>query len=140
MPKNFNKSTKTRSRFSTLISSNDISSSSKRSSLVNLTISSKRRKGKAPERATEVSSSSIVENGPEIPIEVPIDFLHSCLEDFAQKLDIIFKQNSKIIKKIEKLSTTQDNLVEHVTNLEEMIENMNKSSSRANDKPFINVI
>jgi hypothetical protein len=134
MPKNFNKSTKACSRFSTLISGSEPSSSSKRSSSDKLTISSKRRKGKAPERATKVNSSSSVEKGPEIPID------HSHLEDFSQKLDIIFKQNSKIIKKIDKLINTQDNLEERVINLEERIEDMNQSSSRANDKPFINVI
>lgn len=133
MPKNFNKSTKARSRFSTLISG---SSSSKRSSPGRLTISSKTRKGKAPERATEVSSSSSVEKGPEIPIDLP----NSYLEDFSQKLDIIFKQNSKIIKKIDKLLVAQDNLEGRVINLGERIEDMNQSSSRANDKPFINVI
>ena len=136
MPKNFNKSTKAHSRFSTLISGSEPSSSLKRSSSGKLTISSKKRKGKAPERAAEVSSSSSVEKGPEIPIDLP----HSHLEDFSQKLDIIFKQNSKIIKKIDKLINTQDNLEERVINLQERIEDMNQSSSRANDKPFINVI
>jgi hypothetical protein len=46
----------------------------------------------------------------------------------------------QIIKKIDKLINTQDNLEERVINLEERIEDMNQSSSRANDKPFINVI
>jgi hypothetical protein len=136
MPKDFKKSTKTRNRFSTLISGNspslisdNKSSSSKRNRSDSTQPLSKRRKGKDPVRVPNViSSSSRTEKESEVP------------EDFSQKLDTIFNQNLSIIEKINKLLTAQDQLEECVINLEESIENMNKSRPRTSDKPFVNVI
>jgi|SRR5688572_16603682 hypothetical protein len=140
MPKDFNKSTKTRNKFSTLISGNkpslivdnQSSSSSKRNRSDSTQPLSKRRKEKDPIRVSDViSSSSRTEKEP----EVPVDSTHS--EDFSQKLDAIFNQNLGIIKKIDRLLTAQDLLEERVINLEESIENM---KSRTSDEPFVNVI
>jgi ABC-type multidrug transport system permease subunit len=50
-----------------------------------------------------------------------------------EKLDTILKQNSMIIKNIDKLLLFQENL-------EDRIEDMNSSRSNSNNKTFINVI
>lgn len=142
MPKDLKKSTKTRNRFSTLISgsipsliSDNKPSSSKRNRSDSTLRLSKRRKGKDPVRVLDViSSSTRTEKEPEIPI----DLTHS--EDSSKKLNEIFNQNLEIIKKIDRILTAQDRLEERVINLEESIENMNNSSLRASYKPFINVI
>ena len=122
------KSTKTRNRFSQLISGNE--SSSKRSSSTQLTSSSSKRarneKGKARESVPDsnLSSSSSEKKG------AGKDFDVSHLEE---KLDTILKQNSMIIKNIDKLLLFQENL-------EDLIEDMNRSRSNSDNKTFINVI
>jgi len=122
------KSTKTRNRFSQLISGNE--SSSKRSSSTQLTSSSSKRarneKGKARESVPDsnLSSSSSEKKG------AGKDFDVSHLEE---KLDTILKQNSMIIKNVDKLLLFQENL-------EDLIEDMNRSRSNSDNKTFINVI
>lgn len=143
MPKDFKKLTKTRNRFSTLISGNNPSSnsdnkpsfSSKRNRSASTQPSSKRRKGKEPAIVPDVISSS---SRTEKESEVPIDLTHS--EEFSRKLDTIFNQNLRIIEKVDNLLIAQEQLEERVINLEESIENMNKSRPRTSDKPFVNVI
>lgn len=142
MPKDFKKLTKTRNRFSTLIAGNNPSLisdnkslSSKRNRSDSTQSSSKRRKGKEPVRVLDViSSSSRTEKEPEIPIGLTYS------EDSSQKLDDIFNQNLSIIEKIDKLLTAQELLEKRVINLEDSIENINKSRPRTSDKPFVNVI
>ena len=122
------KSTKTRNRFSQLISGNE--SSSKRSSSTQLTSSSSKRarneKGKARESVPDsnLSSSSSEKKG------AGKDFDVSHLEE---KLDTILNQNSMIIKNIDKPLLFQENL-------EDLIEDMNRSRSNSDNKTFINVI
>jgi len=122
------KSTKTCNRFSQLISGNE--SSSKRSSSTQLTSSSSKRarneKGKARESVPDsnLSSSSSEKKG------AGKDFDVSHLEE---KLDTILKQNSMIIKNVDKLLLFQENL-------EDLIEDMNRSRSNSDNKTFINVI
>jgi len=122
------KSTKTRNRFSQLISGNE--SSSKRSSSTQLTSSSSKRarneKGKARESVPDsnLSSSLSEKKG------AGKDFDVSHLEE---KLDTILNQNSMIIKNVDKLLLFQENL-------EDLIEDMNRSRSNSDNKTFINVI
>ena len=122
------KSTKTRNRFSQLISDNE--SSSKWSSSTQLTSSSSKKarneKGKAHEIVPDsnLSSSSSEKKG------AGKDFDVSRLEE---KLDTILKQNSMIIKNIDKLLLFQENW-------EDRIEDMNHSKSNSNNKTFVNVI
>ena len=136
------KSTKTRNRFSQLISGNESSSkrssstqfasssSSKWSSSTQLTSSSSKRarneKGKARESVPDsnLSSSSSEKKG------AGKDFDVSHLEE---KLDTILNQNSMIIKNVDKLLLFQENL-------EDLIEDMNRSRSNSDNKTFINVI
>src|SRR2546421_8354179 len=122
------KSTKTRNRFSQLISGNE--SSSKRSSSTQLTSSSSKRarneKGKARKSVpnSNLSSSLSEKKG------AGKDFDVSHLEE---KLDTILNQNSMIIKNVDKLLLFQENL-------EDLIEDMNRSRSNSDNKTFINVI
>ena len=136
------KSTKTCNRFSQLIFSNESSSkrssltqfasslSSKRSSSTQLTsLSSKRarnEKGKACESVSNsnLSSSSSEKKGAGKDFNV----LH-----LKEKLDMILNQNSMIIKNVNKLLLFQENL-------EDLIEDMNRSRSNSDNKTFINVI
>jgi hypothetical protein len=57
-----------------------------------------------------------------------------------KKVDIIQKQNSKIIKKIDLILNFQNNLETRIANLEEAIGNMGSSRIGSTDKAFINVI
>jgi len=50
-----------------------------------------------------------------------------------EKLDTILNQNSMIIKNVDKLLLFQENL-------EDLIEDMNRSRSNSDNKTFINVI
>ena len=136
------KSIKTCNRFSQLISGNELSSkrssltqftsslSSKRSSSTQLILLSSKRarneKGKARESVpnSNLSSSSSEKKG------AGKDFNVSHLEE---KLDTILNQNSMIIKNIDKLLLFQENL-------EDLIEDMNRSRSNSDNKTFINVI
>src|SRR5256714_5494633 len=122
------KSTKTRNRFSQLISGNE--SSSKQSSSTQLTSSSSKRarneKGKARESVpnSNLSSSSSEKKG----AGKDFDVLH-----LEEKLNTNLNQNSMIIKNVDKLLLFQENL-------EDLIEDMNRSRSNSDNKTFINVI
>jgi len=57
---------------------------------------------------------------------------------FDKKLDMIFKQNAKISKNISELLSGQRRLEQQLTNLEEVLRNVNET--RPDDKEFVNVI
>ena len=139
------KLTKTHNRFSKLISGNE--SSSKRSSLIQLTSSSSKRNS-----STQLTSSSSkrarnekVKAPESVPDNIPDSNLSASTSEkkraeedldvshLEEKLDTILKQNSMIIKNIDKLLLFQENL-------EDRIEDMNSLKSNSNNKTFINVI
>ena len=132
------KSTKTRSRFSQLISSSESSSKRRSSSQITSPLSKKPRKGKAPKSVPDnipdpifSSSSSSGKKRAEKDFEV----LH-----LEEKLDTIFNQNVVIMKNIDKLLNAQENLEGRIQNLEKEFEDMNSSRSNSNSKTFVNVI
>ena len=134
------KSTKTRNRFSQLISGSESSSKRRSSSQITSPLSKKPRnkKGKAPESVPDnipdpifSSSSSSGKKRAEKDFEV------SHLEE---KLNTIFNQNIVIMKNIDKLLNAQENLEGRIQNLEKEFEDMNSSRSNSNSKTFVNVI
>ena len=122
------KSTKTRNRFSQLISSNE--SSSKRSSSTQFaSLSSKRARNEKGKACKSVLNSNLSSSSSEKKrAGKDFDVLH-----LEEKLDMILNQNLMIIKNVDKLLLFQENL-------EDLIEDMNRSRSNSDNKTFINVI
>jgi len=98
---------------------------------------SKKRRITGTDSASGSKSSS---KGKEL--EITLDSVLSDPEMLSldKKVDIIQKQNSKIIKKIDLILNFQNNLETRIANLEEAIGNMGSSRIGSTDKAFINVI
>jgi len=127
----FKRKSYNRVNFSKLLSGNETLNTSK-----------KRRTIRA--NSANVASSSSKGKEPDNTLDDPVGNLSDpeglSITSLDKKIDIIQKQNSRIIKKIDSILSFQSNLETRIANLEEAIESIEFSRRRSNDKAFINVI
>ena len=130
---------KSNSKFSRIISGREKQPDSHTGS----SSSKKRRLGKDPEPSLFLPSLSGL-TVDDLNLESPINLIS---DEKNKKLDILNKQNNKIINKIDKLSSLIESLEERLANIEEKIEDlkdnmyeMRTKSDEKTDGAFVNVI